>query len=158
MRKIVRLTESDLNRLVRMVIREQSIGAIVTPDFIENYYRKNIRDILSQWVTLDELNELYKLLLPLSGKKVKGVSKCFNQEHQTGGKPLDTSALDYINHLNYWSLQDNCSSKSNQGPSYTSLVNDVKSVGTKTLGKEGDLIKKKIIDLFTKEGVGPIRY
>ena len=158
MKKIIRLTESDLTRLVRRVIEEQTFGSTVTPDVVENFWRKNIEDVLGSWTTADDMNKLYTILVPLSGKRVKGVTKCFNEEHQFGNKPIETTVLSYINELNLWSLQDKCSGRPEEGPSYRTLVDEVRAVGTKTLGKEGDLAKKKLMDLFLKNGIKPTKY
>jgi hypothetical protein len=44
------------------------------------------------------------------------------------------------------------------GPEYMYLYDEIKDVGTRTLGKEGDLMKKKLLDLFDKDGKNPLDY
>ena len=83
---------------------------------------------------------------------VKGVSKFFNEEWQTAGKPINMTVLSYLNKLSEWSIQDKCG-ENNGGPSTESLMQSIKMVGTKTLGPEGEQIKKQLIDLLIKNGI-----
>lgn len=137
--------------LEKRYLGEQATSGIVTPDVVENFFTKKIENALGTWTTIDDLKKLYSLLTPWVGKRVKGVSKCFNAEHQTAGKPIDTTVLSYLNKLNYWQLQNKCS-KNYGGPSYMTLVYEIEQVGTTTLGKEGELLKKQLIDLLIKNG------
>lgn len=136
-------------------------SSVSTPAVVEDLFRKNVNSALDGWVTLEDLEKLYSVLSPLSGKMVKGISKCFfydpmNGEKQSG--PINTSVLNYINSLNARAIQDRCATRNNMGPEYMYLYDEIKQVGTRTLGKEGDLMKKKLLDLFDKDGNKPINY
>ena len=136
-------------------------SSVSTPAVVEDLFRKNVNSALDGWVTLEDLEKLYSVLSPLSGKMVKGISKCFfydpmNGEKQSG--PINTSVLNYINSLNARAIQDRCATRNNMGPEYMYLYDEIKQVGTKTLGKEGDLMKKKLLDLFDKDGKNPLDY
>ena len=144
-------------------INEQlTITSLVsTPEVVENFFRKNVKDVMGVWTTLEDLKKLYSVLSPLSGKMVKGISKCFFYEPSSGekqSKPINTKVLNYINSLNARSIQDRCSTRNAGGPEYMYLYDEIKSVGTRTLGKEGDLMKKKLLDLFDKDGKNPLDY
>jgi hypothetical protein len=158
MKKTVILTESDLIKIVQRVIKEQAniTSSVLTPDVVENYFRKTVWGIIDNWTSIEDLKKLYSVLSPLSGKMVKGISKCFfysPDQKETKSKPINTNALNYINSLNANVIQDKCTPGSDYGPEYASLYSDISMVGTKTLGKEGDLMKKKLLDLLTKNGI-----
>lgn len=144
-------------------INEQlTITALVsTPDIVDNFFRKNVKDVMGGYTSLEDLKKLYSVLSPLSGKMVKGISKCFFYDPMRGekqSKPINTTVLNYINSLNARSIQDRCASRNNMGPEYMYLYDEIKAVGTITLGKDGDLMKKKLLDLLDKDGVKPIDY
>jgi hypothetical protein len=159
------ITEDEKNHISKMygLINEQAniTSSVSTPDVVENFFRKNVMGVMGGWATLEDLEKLYSVLSPLSGKMVKGISKCFFYDFGTGEKQsklINTTVLNYINSLNARSLQDRCATRNNMGPEYMYLSDEIKAVGTKTLGKEGDLMKKKLLDLFNKDGNKPIGY
>lgn len=156
MKKTVRLTEAQLKDLIKKVIAEQSIvGSVVKPDVVERLFDEKTNKFLSGWTSLQDLKNLYSFLKSLDGKKVVGVSKCYNTEWQNNGK-VNTTVLNYMNSLNQWQIQNQCSKGNYGGPSVPPLIDAVYLVGTKTLGQEGDVLKKQIIALLNKNGVkGP---
>jgi len=124
-------------------------GGNITPADVEEFFYNKIDKVLGLWTTVDDLKKLYSLLLPLSGKRVTGKSVCFVEDYHNNGN-VNTTVINYLNSLNEWSMQSKCRSES--GPSYRTLMAEVKSVGTVTLGKEGEMLKTQIIDLMKKNG------
>ena len=96
MKKVIRLTESDLMRIVKRVISEQLEG---------NQIKEQIADLIDKikslmsmdiWRDADDLMVIYKKLLPLKGKKVgKGEIRKYKEMNSDEMNP-NMPALHYF--------------------------------------------------------------
>jgi|688.fasta_scaffold697079_2 hypothetical protein len=147
MKKIIRLTEADLTRIVKKVIKEQSLSkSSYTPSEVEQIFLKMPDS--GFWTNLEEYKKIYNFLSQFDGKRVKGISKCFPQF-----KNIDKTVLQYLDFVESYQGSAQCSEIQKAMPQVSGLAYSLLNVGTMTLGKEGDLIKNKFKELFNKNGV-----
>lgn len=97
MKKVIRLTESDLVRIVKRVVSEQMKGNQIKEqiaDLIDEIHSLMSMDV---WRNADDLMVIYKKLLPLKGKKVgKGEIQRYKEMSSDEMNP-NMPALHYFN-------------------------------------------------------------
>ncbi len=156
MKKVIKLTENDLTKIVKRIIMEQSKV---------NHFKEKIADLISDvnsrmssdyWRDADDLMMIYNKLLPLKGKKVgAGAAKRYIEMDYSQQNP-DLSALQYFNKM-YGRVPNN-----RYGMGSTDFITRIKQVGDKTMSgytektKDGKYttkqVKQMIIDLIKNDG------
>jgi|LakMenE01Jun11ns_1017448.scaffolds.fasta_scaffold9700545_2 hypothetical protein len=138
MKKVIRLTETDLVRLVKKVISENSSKSLVNEQTKGNQFKEQIADLIDEiqtamswdaWKDADNLMDIYKKLLPLKGKKVgKGQIPRYVEMDAEQQNP-DLPALHYFNTM-YSRIPGNKYGMGNSVMGY--FTSRIKQVGDKT--------------------------
>ena len=169
MKKIIRLTESDLTRIVRRVIKEQStIDYVLNPSKTIDLMLEKHRELIKK--NQEFLNKEYKLKLPVDGKVSDQYTKWMNhhleilnisKQNRTFLGSLSNMLPVYETYLDFKSivsgivngnkqeLLGGITGLSMEGLSYKGFVNLLDYFTEKGLGKkEADKMNKKRKDII----------
>ena len=156
------ISQEEKNRILEMHSSKKNVISEQSNTIDVNVVDNMIKQVDSKWSSEfwkdpEFLQQIYKMLLPLSGKIISGKSKCYDNVER-GTQRSNNKALSWFDEM--WDYRDYCGNQYGMGGGLGhGFIGAIEKVGDKTFtgqtektskGIPTSKIKQNIIDLINK--------